>query len=192
MMSALPKVTYISPEEYLLGENDRSDGIRYEYVNGQTYAMAGASRNHNRVAGSFFARLFNHLDGGRCEVFQTDMKVGIRSLREDHFYYPDVQVTCEDETDKYYNSSPCLIVEVLSESTARTDRTEKLTAYTLLPSLQEYVLCSQDFPAIEMYRKRTEWQVERYVGGQNLMLESVGLEMAVNDLYGFLLSEKQT
>jgi Uma2 family endonuclease len=189
-MSALPRTTYLSPEEYLLGENDRADGIRHEYVNGQAYAMAGASRNHNRVAMRFSTRLDLHLENSRCEVFQADMKVGIRTLREDHFYYPDVQVTCEDETDNYYNSSPCLIVEVLSESTARIDRTEKLTAYTLLPSLQEYVLCSQDFPAIEMYRKRTEWRVERYVGGQNFLLESVGLEMAVNDLYGFLLSNK--
>jgi Uma2 family endonuclease len=188
-MSAVPQSNYLSPADYLLGENDRVDGIRYEYVNGQAYAMAGASRNHNRVAMRFSTRLDLHLEGSPCEVFQADMKVGIRTEREDHFYYPDVQVTCEEETDKYYNSSPCLIVEVLSESTARTDRTEKLTAYTLLPSLQEYVLCSQDFPAIELYRKRTDWRVERYMAGQHFMLESVGLEMRVDDLYGFLLGK---
>lgn len=185
-MSVLAKSTFISPAEYLLGENDRTDGIKYEYVNGQVYAMAGASRNHNRVTGNFFLSLALHLRGSRCEVFQSNMKVGIRSLREDHFYYPDVQVTCVDEADKYYNASPCLIVEVLSESTARTDRTEKLTAYTLLPSLQEYVLCSQDTPMVEIYRQRTEWQVERYVSGEKLSLESVNLEIPVNELYLFL------
>jgi Uma2 family endonuclease len=180
------KCTYISPEAYLLEENDRVDGIKHEYINGQIYMMAGASRNHNRVVGRFFAKLFTHLAGTRCEVFQSDMKVGIRLAHEVHFYYPDVQVSCADETDKYYNTSPCLIVEVLSDSTARIDRIEKLSAYTRLPSLQEYVLCSQDSPVVEIYRKRTAWQVEYYVSGQSFMLESVDLALPVDELYQFL------
>lgn len=186
-MNAEEMPAYISPEEYLLGENDRADNTRYEYVNGQVYAMVGASRNHNRITGGLFNRLYNHLQGSPCEIFQTDMKVGIQTKHEDRFYYPDIQVSCEEETDKYYNSSPCLIVEVLSDSTARTDRTEKLAAYQLLPSLQEYILCSQDFPAIEIYRKSTNWKVEWYTGEQSFTLESVGLKIEVNDLYGFLL-----
>ncbi len=149
--------------------------------------MVGASRNHNRVAMRFSTRLSLHLEDGPCEVFQADMKVGIRTEGENHFYYPDIQVSCEEEADKYYNHSPCLIVEVLSESTARTDRTEKLSAYTKLASLQEYVLCSQDSPAVELYRKRAGWEAEYYGGGQNFMLESVGLEMKENDLSSFLL-----
>lgn len=185
-MSALPKTTPISPEAYLLGENDRVDGIKYEYVNGMIYAMAGASRAHNLVAGNFFLSLGNHLKGSRCRAYQSDMKVGIRLQRENHFYYPDVQVSCADEQDRYYNNSPCLIVEVLSDSTARVDRYEKLVAYRLLPTLQEYVLCSQSSPAVEIYRRRTEWQAEYFVGGQTFQLESVGLEMAMDELYEFL------
>lgn len=184
-MSALAKIGYLSPEAYLLGENDRVDGIKHEYVNGQVYAMAGASRAHNIVAGNFFLNLGNHLKGSRCRAFQSDMKVGIRTQREDHFYYPDVQVTCTDEKDSYYNTSPCLIVEVLSDS---TDRHEKLLAYRLLPSLQEYVLCAQHTPLVEIYRQRTEWEAEYFVAGQIFLLESVGLKIAVNELYEFLLS----
>lgn len=186
-MSALATAHYLSPEAYLLGENDRSDGIKYEYINGQVYAMAGASRAHNLVAGNFFLSLGNHLKGSRCHAYQSDMKVGIRSLRENHFYYPDVQVSCADEQDRYYNASPCLIVEVLSDSTARIDRYEKLIAYRLLPSLQEYVLCAQHAPFVEVYRQRTEWQAEYFTSGDTFLLESVGLEMAVDDLYAFLL-----
>ena len=186
-MSAKAKIDYISPEAYLLGENDRVDGVKYEYVNGQVYAMAGASRAHNIVAGEFFALLRNHLKGSHCRAFQSDMKVGIHSLREDHFYYPDVQVTCTDEKDHYYNTSPCLIVEVLSDSTSRIDRYEKLLAYRLLPSLQEYVLCAQHTPLVEIYRQRTEWEAEYFVAGQTFLLESVGLKVAVNELYEFLL-----
>ncbi len=186
-MGALSKSTYISPEEYLLGENDNPENIKHEYNNGQVYAMAGASRGHNRVSMRFATLLVNHLQGSRCEVFQSDMKVGIQTIADTRYYYPDVQVSCEEETETYFNTSPCLIIEVLSDSTAQKDRTEKLAGYRLIPALQEYVLCSQDFPAIEMYRKRTEWQVERYVSGQNFLLESVNLELPVDELYGFLL-----
>lgn len=186
-MSAVEKLDYISSEAYLSGENDREDGIKYEFSNGLVYAMAGASRNHNRVSMALAGQLFAHLRGSGCSVFQSDMKVGIRQADEEHFYYPDVQVTCEDEENTYYNTSPCLIVEVLSDSTARTDRNEKLLAYRLLPSLQEYVLCSQDFPVIEVYRRSTGWVAERYVAEQTVLLESVGFELVISELYDFLL-----
>lgn len=141
----------MTPEEYLQWEHSRGDDEKYEYVDGQVYAMAGASRSHSRIAGFLSARLFNHLEGGSCEVFQSAMKVCIRSLETNCYYYPDVQISCEEETDPYYNTSPCLIVEVLSDSTAYKDRTEKLAAYRLFASLQEYVLCSQDTPHIEVF-----------------------------------------
>lgn len=186
-MNPVPKLTFISPEDYLLGENDRADGEKYEYVNGEIYAMADASRGHNRVAGNFFVSLSLHLKSTRCEVFQSDMKVGIETIGDTRYYYPDVQVTCEEETATYYNTSPCLIVEVLSDATVRKDRTEKLAAYRLIPALQEYVLCSQEVPYVEIYRRRSEWGKEIYTEGQKFTLESVGLEMDVNELYGFLL-----
>ena len=187
-MSALLPKTHLSPEEYLYGENDRIDGTRYEYVNGQVYAMADASRNHNLLTGNLFLTLGLHLRGKPCQVFQSDMKVGIKTLSADYFYYPDVQVTCAEEHERYYNTSPCLIIEVLSDSTARTDRTEKLAHYRLLPSLQDYILCSQDFPAVEIYRCRTEWKVERFIAGQSFTLASIQLEVNVIDLYDFLFN----
>ena len=115
------------------------------------------------------------------------MKVAIQTLSDTRFYYPDLQVTCKEETATYYNTSPCLIIEVLSEATARKDRTEKLMGYRLIPALQEYVLCSQDTPYIEIYRRRSEWVKQIYTEGQSFTLESIALEMAVNELYGFLL-----
>ena len=186
-MSALPNFTYLSPDAYLLGENDRTDTVKYEYVNGQVYAMAGASRNHNRLARNLTTRLDLHLRGSGCEVFQGDMKVGIQTASEQHFYYPDVQVSCAEENNRYFNTSPCLIIEVLSESTARIDRYEKLMAYRLLASLQEYVLCSQETAHVEIYRKRTDWKAEYFVTGQTFTLESVGLTVVIDELYGFLL-----
>jgi Uma2 family endonuclease len=117
------------------------------------------------------------------------MKVGIRQQDDVRFYYPDVQVTCVEETETYYNTAPCLVIEVLSESTARKDRTEKLIGYQLLNSLQEYLICSQDTPIVELYRRRTHWQRERFTDNQSFILESVDLELVVNDLYDFLLKD---
>jgi len=173
----------LTPEAYLLGENDNSIGIRHEYVNGLIYAMAGASRNHNRTSGRMYARLLQHLQGTPCEPFQADMKVKVQNGDDVRFYYPDVQVTCAEEEDRYFNEHPCLIVEVLSEATQRQDRTEKRLAYQTLPSLLEFVLLSQDSPYLELYRRRTEWQRECYVGTQEVTLESVGLILAVEELY---------
>jgi len=186
-MSALQEFAYTTPEAYLLAENDRESGVKYEYSNGLVYAMAGASRNHNQVAMNFAGLLFMQLRGGKCRVSQSDMKVAINKGEESYFYYPDVQVSCEEEDNKYYNTTPCLIVEVLSDSTARIDRNEKLIAYRHLPSLQEYVLCSQDFPIIEVYRRSNDWQVERFTSSQTVVLESVAYELVLDELYDFLV-----
>lgn len=187
---ALSKPLYLSPEQYLLDENDNASGIRHEYVNGQAYAIAGASRGHNRIAGRFFLRLSTHLENSRCEVFQSDMKVGLQRKDDTRFYYPDLQVSCEEENDTYYNTSPCLIVEVLSESTARKDRTEKSLAYQGISSLQEYILCSQDTAHIEVYHRSKGWQRERFNDGQEFILESIELEISVDDIYYFLVNNK--
>ena len=181
----------ISPSDYLTLENDRADdGQRCEYDNGSVYAMASASRIHNLLSMKLANSLFNHLANSNCQVFQSDMKVAIESLEDTRFYYPDVQVSCEDETDDYFNRSPCLIIEVLSVSTAQKDRAEKLQGYRLIPALQEYVLCSQDSPFIEVYRKSNNWTVEHYISGQTVVLESVDLSIVVDELYDFWQANK--
>jgi Uma2 family endonuclease len=173
----------LTPEAYLLSENDNNTGTRHEYVNGLIYAMTGASRDHNRISGRLFVRLSQHLQGTRCEPFQSDMKVKIKRGNDVRFYYPDVQVTCEEEADRYYNEQPYLIVEVLSDSTQRTDRTEKLIAYQTIERLQEYVLLSQDSPYLELYRRRTDWQRESFSEKQSVTLESIDLTLVVEELY---------
>lgn len=185
-MGALPEPNYFSPEDYLLWENDQPEGIKHEYVNGRIYAMTGASRAHNGLSMRLAVRLFNHLEGSKCHVFQSDMKVGIQTLGNNRYYYPDVQVSCEEEQASHFNTAPCLIIEVLSDSTAKRDRTEKMAGYRLIPELQEYLLCSQDSPHIEVYRRRADWAPEVFGAGQTLTLESVGLDVSVDDIYGFL------
>jgi Uma2 family endonuclease len=65
--------SYVSIAEYL--ESEKESPVRHEYVDGQLYAMAGASDRHNRIALNLASRFNNHLDGGPCEVFIVDMKL---------------------------------------------------------------------------------------------------------------------
>jgi Uma2 family endonuclease len=169
---------FISEQEYLQGETIAE--IRHEYIDGEVYAMAGASRNHQRLVGNLYAALNLYLADKPCEPFVSEMKV--KTVRG--FFYPDVMVVCDDaQGDDYYTENPTLIIEVLSKSTRRTDKTIKLAAYKALPSLQEYVLIEQDHVEVEVTRRSQNWFPEHYFLGDEVVLESVGLSVSVTELY---------
>lgn len=171
----------MTPEQYLASERDAAE--RHEYLDGHLYAMGGASDWHGQVTLSLASALFNRLSA-ECEVFSSDMKVKVGRGVSVVFYYPDVVVSCPRENgDAYFRERPVLLIEVLSPSTERIDRSEKFDAYRMLASLQEYVLAAPDMPKIEVFRRRTAWQIETYLPGSRFMLDSVGLEFAVDDVY---------
>jgi len=161
-MIAHPHISYLSPDDYLQWE-DNSDS-KHEYINGEVYAMAGASDAHVTIAGNLFALLLNHLRGSGCRVYISDMKVRLETLNR--FYYPDVMVTCDirDQETPNYKRFPCLIVEVLSDSTEAFDRGDKFANYLTLESLQEYILISTKQARIDCFRRQSEgqWTVEFY------------------------------
>ena len=171
----------LSVADYLAGERDGA--VRHEYVSGQAYTMAGASARHNRIALNIAGRLNDHLNGDECEAFVADMK--IRGA-PDLFYYPDVVVTCDPPGgDPYYRTEPRLIVEVLSPTTERIDRHEKLAAYQNCPTVQEYALVSQDGMIVELRRRQgDEWQTEIFTEPEEeCAFASVGLTLRLRDIY---------
>jgi Uma2 family endonuclease len=180
MSQRKPKI-HISVAEYLAGE--RESPVRHEYVQGEVYAMAGASDRHNRIALNIASRLNNHVASGPCEAFMSDMKLKVSA---DVFYYPDVVVTCDAAGgDSYFRTEPRLIVEVISPSTERIDRHEKMVAYKSVPSLQEYVLVMQDEMRVEIYRRKDDaWEVQTFTGGdERLEFASVSLAMSMGEIY---------
>jgi Uma2 family endonuclease len=185
-MTAAPTSTdWITPEEYLEGE--RASEIRHEYVDGRVYAMAGASDDHNRIAGNIFRELGNALRGHRCEPFINDMKVKIPSLSvTDVFYYPDVLVAC-DPTDnaKYYRERPTVIFEVLSPETERTDQREKVIAYGQIPSIELYLLVEQGCMRVTaLHRAESAWRKEVLEGPTAVLkLDCLGVEIPLARLY---------
>ncbi len=157
------KAQRLSIDEYLRREFRSS--VRHEYVAGEIFAMSGASRAHNKIAGNLFNAFSSRLQGGPCEVFMSDFKVRLEFESDVIFYYPDVMVACGRQgMEEYYLSHPKLIVEVLSPSTRTIDQREKALHYRHIPTLEEYVLVAQDRPKITCYRRSEDWQPQLLSG----------------------------
>src|SRR5439155_27303686 len=153
----------ISVEEYLVGE--RHSQVRHEFVGGYVYALAGASDDHNRIAGNIFAALHERLRAGRCEPFMADMKLKIPGSQA--FYYPDVLVACDQhDRAKYFRERPVVVFEVLSPETERTDQREKWQAYALIPSMKVYVIVAQEKREVMVLRRNRPgpWVPEMLTG----------------------------
>ena len=181
---------YISEPDYLEGEKLAAE--RHEYVDGQTYLMAGSSKRHNRIAGNCY-RAFMMANDERCTAFIGDIKVRVKGSKA--YYYPDVVVGCaEDESDEYYLEKPCLIVEVSSDSTIRKDYLEKSLAYQSLTSLQAYLIVAQDKPQVDMLVRDTDggWALQQFDQLQDeITLPCLEITLGLADIYaGVTLSEE--
>lgn len=175
---ALKHADFIGEAEYL--QDEMCAEIRHEYIDGQVFAMSGASRNHGLLVANCVQTLTNHLQNGPCMTFPADMKVKADRC----FFYPDIAVVCDDDDgDDYYTEKPRLLVEVISKTTRRMDKTTKLAAYKTLPSLLEYVLIELGHVEIEIFRRSQNWFAEHYFLGDEITLESVALTVNVADIY---------
>ena len=103
---------------------------------------------------------------------------------------PDVVLTrdlADWDKDKrlkpFMIQSPLIVIEVLSPSTERYDRTEKFARYMRCPTLEVYILVSQDEQYIEVYRRSTGWKQERFSAGQIIKLKQLDLELPVGSIY---------
>lgn len=181
-----PKVTRkYTIEEYL--EIDEKSELRCEYRNGEIFTMAGASGNHIRISQNLNFQLASKFEskGSNCESFGSDMRVHI--FRQNAYYYPDVVVSCqevENENPKFL-TAPVLIAEVLSDSTAAKDMTEKMLDYFQLPSLQYYLLISQDTITIYLH-ERTDigWGVRLFTDIKDeIFLAKMDISILVKEIY---------
>lgn len=183
-MVASAQKSYLTPEEYL--QLEQSSEIKHEYFDGEIYAMAGATDTHVTIAGNIFALLLANSRGSGCRVFISDMKVRIEA--KNRFFYPDVMVTCEaeDRENTTYKKFPCLIIEVLSDSTEAFDRGDKFADYQLIPSLQEYVLINTKKARLECFRRTEDnlWLLQFYeLDKINFELSSIGFSGKIEDVY---------
>lgn len=161
-MIAQLKTQFMSPQEYL--EWEEQQPVKYEYMDGEVFAMTGGTLPHCSIALNLGSALKNHLRGQGCKVFVADAKVGVSE--NGPFHYPDVMVSCHslDRKARKVIYHPCLIVEVLSPGTEAFDRGQKFRNYRHIETLKEYVLIEADKMAIECYRinERGKWELTAY------------------------------
>jgi Uma2 family endonuclease len=169
----------ISVEEYLEAEQDSE--IRHEYVYGEIYAIAGANITHNLIASNISRHLGNAAEKTDCRVIQSDMKVRVE---EEVFYYPDVLVACQEIEEDYYENNPCVIVEVVSRSTARKDTMEKRFAYLNLESLQLYLLVDSRKRWIKSYRRvKGKWEEQTYQEDEDIFISCLKTKLSWKQIY---------
>ncbi len=180
-MIAVPH-NYFSADDYLQWEEQQEE--KHEYVDGKVYATAGASEDHIDITTNLTVILSNHLRGKDCKLFPSDMRLNIASKKI--YYYPDLLVTCDerDRFNKKQKNYPCLIIEVLSESTEAKDRGVKFGNYQTIQSLQEYVLISQWEHRVEVFRRSEKfWLLQTYTTGESLELQSINLQISIDAIY---------
>ncbi len=170
----------VTEEEYLQGE--LTSNIKHEYVDGKIYAMAGASKNHDIIAGNIYRRFGNHLENinSNCIPYGTDIKVKTATKK---YRYTDGMVVCDDSGNDNYTETPIIIIEVLSKSTRHLDRGEKLLEYINIPGLKEYVIIEQDIASIDVHRRTQGWIHRNYILGEEIHFESIGLTLSVEEIY---------
>jgi Uma2 family endonuclease len=155
-MSAIQQNPQMTEAEYL--EFERASETKHEYFKGEIFAMAGASEEHNSIAGSIYAHFYSQVRKNGCRIHNSDMRLKI--MATGLYTYPDLAVYCGDllftgdKPDTLTN--PTLIIEVLSASTEIHDRNTKFRHYQQIPSLQEYVLVSQEGPRIERFLRQKD------------------------------------
>jgi len=161
--------------------------IKHEYCNGEIFAMAGASLQHNHISSNVHAHLRTALRGTGCNAFGSDLRI---STPGGLYTYPDVSVICgkvELTADRLESATnPVVLVEVLSDSTRDYDRGEKFTLYQAIATLREYVLIEQSRVLVECFRKQPDgaWVAEAYGDLDAVVkLASVSTSIVCRDVY---------
>jgi Uma2 family endonuclease len=176
-------VSKLTEGQYLAIE--RAVEFRSEFLNGEMFAMPGASTNHARLQQNLSGELYAALRGGPCEAFGSDFRIRVSSRM---YTYPGVSVVCGGlrvaDDDNLLN--PVVIFEVLSPSTEKHDRGLKFQHYRTLDSLQDYILVHQDQVRIEQYTHRPDhtWTLRDYqVQEDDLKIDSIGVSIPLTRIY---------
>jgi len=173
----------MTAEEYLVWESQQE--LRYEYCDAQVIAMAGGTKNHDKLAFNLRRALSDRVEAQGCDMTGSDVKVLVK--KGVSYRYPDLAVSCDerDQSNETFYEFPTLIVEVLSPGTEAIDRIDKFKEYIQIPTLQEYVLISAEEIKVECYRRGEGrlWLYSQYYVREPIMLESIGIEVPIELIY---------
>ena len=174
----------MTPEEYLA--LDRQSERKHEFLDGEIFAMTGASLQHNAIVWNVAGILYSQLHGRPCRAFVGDMRLRVHATGL--YTYPDIVAVCGEvqlaEADTLLN--PTLIIEVLSPSTEAYDRGKKFAHYRTIESLAEVVFISQERVEVERFSRQPEgaWLfLEANRLEDRLPLPAIGCELPLAAVY---------
>lgn len=174
-----PNPNFVTPGKYL--DLERKAENRNEYIAGRIFAMSGASRRHNLIAGNLYGMFWTQMRGRTCEAYMADMRVKVSPTGM--YTYPDIVAVCGEPgfEDAYVDTllNPTVIVEVLSESTEAYDRGEKFAHYRRLDTLREYVLVAHDKVRVEHYVREGEQWILSEISDPDSTLHLVSIDCHV-------------
>ncbi len=177
---------YFTVQEYLALEEAAE--YKSEYFQGEIFAMAGGSVNHNQIITNVISQLNQTHPHHKCRSFATELKLWIEEL--DLFTYPDLMIVCDKP--QFYTSrtdiilNPLIIIEVLSKSTEAYDRGKKFQFYRSLPSFQEYILIDQYSIHIDQFYTDAQgkWILTDYNDSKSILkLTKIEFEIPLEKTY---------
>lgn len=166
---------------------EKETGLRHEYVNGEAWAMAGGTITHSAIMGNLYVAFRNALRGRPCRPYNSEYK--IRIPETGLATYPDVSIICGPAIEEpgFPNAgiNPVLLAEVLSETTEAWDRGGKFAHYRRLPTLQHYLLVSQEPRRVELFTRGPDntWTLTEFGPGSQVPLPTLGISVPVDELY---------
>jgi len=170
---------YMSPE--------RRDVVKNEYLDGRVVAKAPSNRWHNLIATNFAVAIGSRIHRSTCEVYANDMKVRIG---KNSVCFPDVVVmngepTFADESAELL-LDPTIIVEIFSNFTKSTDRTQKLEGFLTIAKIKEVLLVNENEMRIEHYARQNakQWIYRIYNERDDVIsLESINCKLSLAEVY---------
>jgi Uma2 family endonuclease len=153
---------------------------RFEYDGFQPVAMTGGTHEHSVIQGNLFLALGSRLRGGPCRPHAGHLKVETAA----GFRYPDTFVTCTPVPRGATVVEPVVVFEVISPSTAATDRIVKVREYGATPAIRRYVILEQDRQAATIFsHDQGVWSGVVIDGEADLDLPELGITVPLAELY---------
>lgn len=176
----------LSPQDYLAF--DRRAEVKHQYLDGEAFAMTGASAAHNLIVANLIVEIGVQLRGRPCRIYPSDLRLAVSAAGP--FFYPDLVGLCAEprfldgERDTLLN--PEVVIEVLSPSTEAFDRGLKFSHYRAVPSLREVLLVAQDAMRIDHFVRRDDghWLLSDHTEpGAVVELPSLGCRFELSRVY---------
>ena len=174
-----------SMDDYLTTE--RQGAVRHDFVDGRVIARSGANRWHNLLVSNTAVALGSRIHGNKVEVYISSMRV---KLKNSYICYPDVVVVNGEPSFADQNAdlllNPTVIVEIFSNQTNSSDKTNKLESYLAMDSIKEFVLLKEEEMRVEHYARQNakQWIYRIYNERDDVIsLESINCKVSLAEIY---------